>query len=104
MSGGFHVEPEQLESHSRSVDQIADSVGEAGSAGASELFGGLVYGVLWDALAVPPLALWANHINDLMAQNADLGHHIAAALKSNADTYAGVEQSNLTTVQQSGPS
>jgi hypothetical protein len=102
MSGGFHVDPDVLQSHALSVNNVADTVGEAGTAAAQEFFGGMVYGVLFDALAVPPLALWANHINSTIASVATVGHSIAGALQSNAETYAGVENSTKTYVAKSG--
>ncbi len=56
MGNGFHVEPEQLESHAETVGQVGEAVNEAASAASTEGFGGLVYGVLFDGLVVPALS------------------------------------------------
>jgi hypothetical protein len=102
MGHGFHVEPEQLASHSETVGRIGESVNEIASAAATEGFGGLVYGVLFDALAQPFLNLWADHLRDLITQNAELGRAIAGGIASNADTYDGIEQHTKDHVSRSG--
>jgi hypothetical protein len=102
MGNGFHVEPEQLASHSESVSRIGESVNEIASAAATEGFGGMVYGVLFDSFIVPALSMWAERLHTLIIEDANVAVAIAGALKSNADTYAGIEQANMSTVQSSG--
>jgi hypothetical protein len=102
MGTGFHVTPEDLESHSEAVSQVGESVNEIASAAATEGFGGLVYGVLFDPLVVAALGAWADRMHTLIIQDANVAAAIAGALKSNADTYAGIEQANMSTVQSSG--
>lgn len=102
MGNGFHVEPEQLESHAETVGQVGEAVNEAASAASTEGFGGLVYGVLFDGLVVPALSMWADHLHSLILQDANVAAAVAGALKSNADTYAGIEEANMKTVQSSG--
>lgn len=102
MTGGFHVEPEQLASHSETVNGVAEGVTEIAAAAGTEGFGGLVYGVLFDPIALTALNAWAERIRGLITQDAEVGRAIAAGIKSNADTYAGIEQANMSTVQQSG--
>ena len=102
MGTGFHVKPEDLESHSETVSHIGETVNEIASAAATESFGGLVYGVLFDAYIVPALAMWAERLHGLILQDANVAVSIAGALKSNADTYAGIEQANMSTVKSSG--
>ena len=103
MSGdGFHVSTEELRSHSESVDAVAEGIDEAAQAASTERAGGLVYGVLFDALALPPLNSWADRLHGLIAQDARLGHSIAEGIASNANTYDGIEQANAKHVTRSG--
>lgn len=101
-SGGFNVSTQELRAHSETVDRIAESIGEAATAAGTERAGGLVYGVLFDGLAQPFLNMWADSIQDYIAKNAELGHSIASALASNADTYDGIEQANQQHISASG--
>jgi hypothetical protein len=102
MANGFHVKPEDLAAHSETVGQIGENVNEIASAAATENFGGLVYGVLFDPFVVAALGAWSERLHNLIIQDANVAATIAGALKSNADTYAGIEQANMTTVQGSG--
>jgi hypothetical protein len=103
MSGdGFHVSTEELKAHSESVDHVAEDVEEAASAAGTERAGGLVYGVLFDALAQPFLNWWADDMQGLISQNAELGRAIAAGIATNADTYDGIEQATKQHVSRSG--
>lgn len=103
MSGeGFNVSTEALRSHSETVDGIAESIGEAAEAAATERAGGLVYGVLFDAIALPFLNMWADSIHGYIEKNAEVGHSIAGALASNADTYEGIEQANEHHIKKAG--
>lgn len=102
MSGGFQVRPEQLSSHSATVGGIARSVSEAADAAAIERGGGLIYGVLFDALVWVALNPWADHIQELIATSASTGEAIAAGLKNNAELYDGVETANSGHIKKSG--
>jgi Excreted virulence factor EspC, type VII ESX diderm len=103
MSGGFvHVTPEDLHSHSEEVDTVAEGIDEAASAAGTERAGGMVYGVLFDALAQPFLNMWADHIQDLIQKNGELGHAIAEGIKANAQTYDGIEKHNNEKIKSVG--
>jgi hypothetical protein len=102
MSDGFHVSTEELRTHSESVNHVAEGVEEAASAAGTERAGGMVYGVLFDALAQPFLNMWADHMRDLITQNAELGRAIAGGIASNADTYDGIEQQTKDHVSRAG--
>jgi hypothetical protein len=104
MSGGdgFHVSTEELRSHSESVDAVAESVDEAAGAASTERAGGLVYGVLFDMLAQPPLNAWADHLQGVIARQAELGHAIAEGIASNADTYDGIETATAKHITHAG--
>lgn len=102
MTGGFNVEPEQLAAHAQSVDQVAQQVEQARAASATQNFGGLVYGIFFDPIAVTALSTWADHITGLIADDAAAGRAIATGLRNNAETYAGVEHATHRTVGASG--
>lgn len=99
---GFHVEPAQLTSHSSTVSSVASSVEDAGSAAGTERLGGLVYGVLLDALALPFLNMWGDSITKTISKNAEVGRTIAEKLASNAATYTEAETTNTTGLASSG--
>lgn len=99
---GFHVSTDELKTHAASVEAVAADVASAASAAGMERAGGLVYGVLFDALAQPLLNMWADQLQDLIAQNSDLARAISVAIAGNADTYAGIEQANSRTITNSG--
>jgi hypothetical protein len=102
MSGGFSVSTEALRTHSESVDHIAESVDEAATAAATERAGGLVYGVLFDALAQPFLNIWADSIQGLIRSAGATGHSIAEGIKTNADTYDVVDKASATHICKAG--
>ena len=100
--GGFRVSTDELRSHAGSVEHVAADVDEAASAAGTERAGGLVYGVLFDAIAQPFLNMWADHLRDVIAGNGSLGHAIAGGIGANADTYDGIEHANTRHVARSG--
>lgn len=102
MSGGFSVNTGELSTHAATVDALAGDVGTAASAAATERMGGRVYGVLFDAYALPFLNQWADSLHGYLSNDAGLGHSIAAGLKGNVANYTAVEQSNTKTVGASG--
>jgi hypothetical protein len=102
MSDGFHVSTDELRTHSEAVDRVAEGIDEAASAAAEERAGGLVYGVLFDAVALPFLNLWADHLHAMIARDGELGHAIAEGIASNADTYDGIEKATAKHVARSG--
>jgi excreted virulence factor EspC (type VII ESX diderm) len=101
-SGGFHVSTEELKAHAESVGRVAESVDEAATAAGTERAGGLVYGVLFDATALPFLNMWADHIQSLIHTAGETGQAIAKGVKTNADTYDGVEKANSSHITKSG--
>ncbi|MEO6887267.1 MAG: type VII secretion target [Jatrophihabitantaceae bacterium] len=103
MSGdGFHVCTDELKTHAVLVQAVATDVATAASAAGTERAGGMVYGVLFDALAQPFLNMWADHMQDLITQNSELAQAISGAIAANAATYDGVEQANKQTITNSG--
>jgi DUF917 family protein len=102
MSGGFNVSVEDLKSHSETVEAVAGSIEEAAEAAATERAGGLVYGVLFDAIAPPFLNMWADSIHGYIEKNGELGHAIAAGLASNAEAYDDIEKANKDHIGKSG--
>lgn len=100
--GGFNVSTTELRTHSATVERISGGLEEAAEAAATERAGGLVYGVLFDAIALPFLNLWADSIHGYIEKNAELAHEIAAGLASNAETYEGIEDANEHHIKKSG--
>ena len=100
--GGFRVSTDELRAHANAVENVAADVDDAASAAAAERAGGLVYGVLFDAIAQPFLNLWADHLHDVVAGNATLGHAVAGGIRANADTYDGIEHATTRRVTRSG--
>jgi hypothetical protein len=100
--GGFTVSAQELKSHSSTVETVAGSIDGAAEAAATERAGGLVYGVLFDVVALPFLNMWADSIHGYIEKNGELGHAIAAGLASNAETYEGIEEANTTHIEKSG--
>lgn len=102
MTEGFHVSTEELRSHSEAVAAVAEGVDEAASAAATERAGGLVYGVLFDVVALPFLNTWADGLHSMIAKDSELGHAIAEGIAGNAETYDGIEQATAEHVRRSG--
>jgi hypothetical protein len=102
MTGGFHVDPDALRTHASSIDAVGEAVDTAHSAAGEENIGGLVYGVIFDPLVLVGMGAWTVHLQDLMRQSAEVARVIAGGVRSNADTYDGIEQSTVTTVTRSG--
>lgn len=102
MSGGFQVSTDELRTHAASVSAVAGDVEQAASAAGTERAGGLVYGVLFDAIALEPLNIWADHIQSLAAKNVELGKKIASGIAHNAETYDGVEDHTVKHITTSG--
>ncbi|MEP7180218.1 MAG: hypothetical protein ABI775_14115 [Pseudonocardiales bacterium] len=102
MTAGFHVSTEELRSHSEAVSAVAEGVDEAAAAAATERAGGLVYGVLFDLVALPFLNLWADRMTAVISGNGELGHAIAGGIAGNAATYDGIEQATARHIGRSG--
>lgn len=101
-SGGFHVATHELRSHAATVNGVAGDVGTAADAAGTERAGGLVYGVLFDIIARIPLNMWADHIQELIAGNEEVGHAIAGGLRTNATNYEQAEHTNKSGISKSG--
>lgn len=102
MGDGFNVSVEALRTHSETVRGVGEQLSEIGGAASTEGFGGLVYGVLFDLLAVPPLLIWSTKIQEAITSHWLVADAIADAIKDNADTYDGIEQANVTQVNKTG--
>lgn len=102
MSGGFNVTAEELRSHASTVNSVATSVDSAAEAAQTEQGGGLVYGVLFDALAWGGLTLWAQSMADSLTQSAEIARSISGGLLVNADCYDECENANKKKISGSG--
>ena len=94
--GGFNVDTEELNTQSEAINGIVEGIHAARSASDEEGVGGLVYGVLFDALILPVLASAKSTYADAISSCANIGDAIAKGLQSNVKTYQSVENDIVT--------
>lgn len=102
MSGGFNVTADELRAHAGTVNSVATSVDSAAEAAQTEQGGGLVFGVLFDALTWGALNLWAQSMADSFSQSAEIARSISGGLLVNADCYDECENATKQKITSAG--